>query len=113
MTEIIRLTDPATGVAVSIVPSIGNMAIEMNVRGRNLLWFPYESVEAFAAAPSLCGIPFLGPWANRIDGDAYWVNGRQYQLNPGIGNLRRDGNGLPIHGLLNHSPLWQVFDQSP
>src|SRR3954452_20174673 len=112
MTPIVRLSD-ASGVEVSIVPSVGNMAIEMKVRGRNILWFPYRNVDAFAAAPSLCGIPFLGPWANRIDGESYWVNGRQYHLNAALGNLRRDGNGLPIHGLLNYSPLWTVVDQGP
>ena len=88
------------------------MAYEMKVKGRNILWFPFESVEAFQAAPSLCGVPFLGPWANRINGNTYYVNGRRYRLNPDLGNLRRDGNGLPIHGLLNFSPLWRVVEQS-
>jgi aldose 1-epimerase len=110
--DIVRLHDPASDVEVSIVPAIGNMAYEMKVKGRNILWFPFESVEAFQAAPSLCGVPFLGPWANRIDGDEYFVNGRRYRLNPDLGNLRRDGNGLPIHGLLNFSPLWRVVEQS-
>ena len=29
-------------------------------------------------------------------------------LNPGLDNIRRDGDGKPIHGLLNFSPLWSV-----
>jgi aldose 1-epimerase len=109
--DIVRLHDPASEIEVSIVPAIGNMAYEMKVKGRNILWFPFDSLDAFRAAPSLCGVPFLGPWANRIDGDAYWVNGKRYLLNPDFGNLRRDGNGLPIHGLLNFSPLWKVVDR--
>lgn len=113
MIETIRLHDPAHEVEVSVAPSIGNMAYEMKVRGRNVLWFPFDSVEALRAAPSLCGVPFLGPWANRIDGDAYYANGRRYCLNPDLGNLRRDPNGLPIHGLLNFCPLWQVVDRGP
>ena len=112
MIDIVRLHDPASDVEVSILPAIGNMAYEMKVKGRNILWFPFESVEAFQAAPSLCGVPFLGPWANRINGNTYYVNGRRYRLNPDLGNLRRDGNGLPIHGLLNFSPLWRVVEQS-
>jgi aldose 1-epimerase len=56
----------------------------------------------------LCGIPFLAPWGNRIDGDAYWANGRHYRLNPELGNLRRDSHGKPIHGLLNFSPDWRL-----
>jgi aldose 1-epimerase len=111
--DIVRLHDPASGVEISIVPAIGNMAYEMKVKGRNILWFPFESLEAFRDAPSFCGIPFLGPWANRIDGDAYWINGNRYLLNPELGNVRRDGNGLPIHGLLSFSPLWRVVDRGP
>src|SRR5262249_4898164 len=61
----------------------------------------------------LCAVPFLAPWANRIYGDHYWAHGRKWLLNPDLGNLRRDGNGLPIHGLLNHSPLWKVIDSGP
>lgn len=113
MIESIRLQDPAAGVEVAIAPTLGNMAYEMKVRGRNILWFPYENLDAFAAAPALCGIPCLAPWANRLDADAYRANGKRYLLNPGLGNLRRDGNGLPIHGLLNFSPLWQVIGRAP
>lgn len=113
MIETIRLQDPAHEVEVSIAPSIGNMAVEMNVRGRNVLWFPFDSAEALAEAPSLCGVPFLGPWANRIDGESYYANGKRYHLNSDLGNLRRDANGLAIHGLLNFSPLWHVVDRGP
>ena len=60
------------------------------------------------AKPALAGVPFLWPWANRIDQDAYWVNGKKYLLNPELGNFRYDGNHKPIHGLLAFSPLWQV-----
>jgi len=52
--------------------------------------------------------PFPGAVANRMDGDAYWANGRRYQLNPELGNLRRDANQKPIHGLLNFSPDWRL-----
>ena len=37
---IVRLTDSARGVEVSIVPSIGNRAYEMKVHGKNILYFP-------------------------------------------------------------------------
>jgi aldose 1-epimerase len=61
------------------------------------------------ANPRLCGIPFLAPWANRIDGLAYWVNDRKYLLNQALGNLRLDSNQKPIHGLLLFSPDWVVI----
>lgn len=106
--EIVRLADAARRIEVAIAPSIGNMAYEMNVRGRNILWFPYEDLAAFVQRPALCGVPFLAPWANRIDGESYRANGRAYVLNSDLGNIRRDANQKPIHGLLNFSPLWEV-----
>jgi galactose mutarotase-like enzyme len=88
------------------------MAYRIEVRGRNILWFPYSSPAELRQKPVLCGVPFLAPWANRLDGDAYWAGGKRYVLNPGLGNLRRDPNGKPIHGLLNFSPLWTVVDSN-
>ena len=106
--EIVRLSDYTRRTEVSIAPAMGNMAYEMLAGGRNILWFPYQSPAELKRAPTLCGAPFLAPWANRIDGEAYWANGKRYTLNPALGNLRRDRNGLPIHGLLNFSPAWTL-----
>ena len=58
--------------------------------------------------PSQAGIPLLAPWANRLDADAYWANGKRYLLNPEAAEIRRDPNGLPIHGLLLFASAWQV-----
>jgi aldose 1-epimerase len=106
--EVFSLEDAAHAMEVRVVPTIGNMAYRIEVRGRNILWFPYASPAELREKPVLCGIPLLAPWANRIDGDSYWADGRRYTLNPGLDNIRRDGDGKPIHGLLNFSPLWSV-----
>jgi aldose 1-epimerase len=106
--EVFSLEDARHGIHARIAPSIGNMAYQIEVRGRNILWFPYSSPAELREKPVLCGVPFLAPWANRIDGEAYWAGGKRYVLNPGLDNLRRDPNGKPIHGLLNFSPLWTV-----
>ena len=108
--EIVRLTDAAHRVEVAIAPAIGNMAYEMTAGGKNILWFPYGSPAELAQTPILCGIPFLAPWANRIDGGSYRVNGKRYSLNPELKNLRRDTQGKPIHGLLNFSPFWALTE---
>jgi aldose 1-epimerase len=104
---IVSLADAARLTEVCIAPSVGNMAYEMNVAGKNALWFPYSGPAEFRENPAMCGIPFLAPWANRIDGDAYWANGRRYLLNPDLG-LHTDANGKPIHGLLRFSPAWTL-----
>ncbi len=104
--EVVQLSDAARKVEVSIAPSAGNIAYEMKVAGKNILYFPSRSLAEFAQRPSLAGVPFLAPWANRLDGDAYWANGKKYNLNLDLGNIRRDGNKKPIHGLLSFSKYW-------
>ena len=106
--DTVQLADAVSQTELGIVPGVGNMAYQWNVSGRNYLYFPYTSLAEFARAPRLCGVPFLGPWANRLDSDAYWANGKRYALNPALGNLRRDGNGLPIHGTLTADGGWEL-----
>jgi aldose 1-epimerase len=104
---IVRLSDAAHGVEVSVVPSIGNLAYEMKVHGHNILHFPYADVGEFAQRPAQCAIPLLAPWANRMTEQGFWANGKKYGFNLGLGNVR---GALPIHGLLGNSPLWRVTE---
>jgi aldose 1-epimerase len=104
---IVRLTDAAHGVEVSIATGIGNRAYEMKVHGKNILYFPYADAGEFQARPRLCGIPFLAPWADLLDEPAFWANGKRYAFNMELGNVR--GN-MPGHGLLINSSLWRVID---
>ena len=107
--EVVRLTDRARNTQVSIIPSIGNIAYEMSVGGANVFWWPYTSLADFKAKPGFAGNPFLGPWANRLDQDAFYANGRKYTLNPDLGNIRCDPSQHPIHGFLSYVP-WQAID---
>lgn len=106
--EVIRLRDVRHRTEVTIVPSIGNTAFEMKVSGKNVLWFPPTGLAGWKTTQTTSAIPLLSPWANRLDEEAFWANGRRYLLNPGLGNLRRDQAGLPIHGVLYFSDAWQV-----
>jgi aldose 1-epimerase len=106
--ETIRLIDGASKTEVSIVPSIGNNSYEMTVNGKNVFWTAFSGLAEFKAKPALCGVPLLWPWANRIDQDAYYANGKKFLLNPALQNFRRDSNGQPIHGLLTAWPAWEV-----
>jgi aldose 1-epimerase len=109
--EVVRLADAARGVEVSIVPSVGNRAYEMKVHGKNLLYFPAD-VGAFknGGGRGLNGIPFLGPWANRMAGGGFWANGKRYPFNADLGTVRLGQNGIAIHGMLTNSALWQVTE---
>jgi aldose 1-epimerase len=106
--EVIRLTDAAHGIEVSIAPAFGNNAYEMKVNGKDIVWSPYRTLKELSGKPIQIGNPFLAPWANRIDGDAYWANGKKYLLNSELKSLRYDLNRKPIHGLLVYAKDWQV-----
>ena len=108
--DVVRLEDATSGIVVSIVPGVGNMAFEMNVKGTNVLWWPFSSVEDFKARPAMSGIPFLGPWANRLDEQAFYANGVRYPFDMALGNVR---GAIPIHGFLTTNPHWQVSRPRP
>lgn len=105
---VVLLEDTTRQVVVSIAPSIGNIAYSMKVNGVEVLWSPYKSPGELKAKPALLGNPFLAPWANRIEGMSYWVNGKKYAINPAIGNVRQDQNKNPIHGLALFTSAWRV-----
>lgn len=108
--RVVHLGDAAHKTEVSIAIGLGNLAYEMKVNGKNALHFPYASLAEFKAKPALCGVPFLAPWANRLDQPAFYANGHKYTLNAELGNIRTDGNHLPIHGFLTFSTAWQVLE---
>jgi aldose 1-epimerase len=105
--DLVRLEDAKSQTVVSIVTSVGNETFEMKVRGTNVLYFPFASLDEFKNRPSLSGIPFLGPWANRLDEDAFYANGKKYTFNMELGNVR---GANPIHGFLSASDHWQVVE---
>jgi len=72
--EIVVLQDTKNQTTVSIVPSVGNIVFSMTVKGEDILRWPYGSVEEFKARPALSGIPFVGPWTNRFDEQAFYAN---------------------------------------
>ena len=106
--EVISLRDGVSRSVVSICPSAGNVVFEMRVGGENVLWFPFDTLDEFkAVGHGRAGIPFLGPWANRLDERAFYANGQRFAFDMSLGNVRGD---LPIHGLLMETDRWRVLD---
>jgi aldose 1-epimerase len=103
--DVVILADAARKTEVTILPSIGNMAYELKVNGKNVLYVPEGGLAKFKARPSLNGIPFLAPWGNRLDPASFFANGKKYIFNMGLGNVR--GN-IPSHGFLSTSNAWKV-----
>ena len=105
--DVVRLEDGTTQTVVSIVPSVGNIAFGLTVKGHNVLRWPYASVDEFKSKPALSGIPFMGPWANRLDEQAFYANGKRYAFDMDLGNVR---GAIPIHGFLTTNDQWQVVE---
>jgi aldose 1-epimerase len=84
------------------------MAYEMKVKGHNVLRFPFKSIDEFSAKPTgLHGIPLLAPWANRLDEQAFYANGKRYPFDMKLGNVN---GAIPIHGFMSRTDQWQVLD---
>jgi len=101
------LTDHTRDTAVSILPSLGNMAYEMKVRGQNVLRYPHTTIDEFRKQPNTIGIPFMGPWINRLDEQAFWANGKRYPFDMALGNVRGQ---IPIHGFITTTDQWKVVE---
>jgi aldose 1-epimerase len=100
--ETVTLTDRTTD---TVVPSVGNITTEMRLKGHNVLRYPHASLAGFAARPAATGIPFMGPWINRLDEPAVDANGRRHPFDLSLGNVRGE---VPIHGFLTGTNLWRV-----
>jgi len=90
--DLVQLEDTARQIVVAIAPSAGNLTREMTVKGHNIL------------GPQ--GIPFLAPWANRLDEQAFYANGKRYAFDMQLGNVR---GPRPIHGFLA-AAKWDVVE---
>jgi len=106
--QVVGLQDSARETTVSVMPAAGNVAVEMRIKGFNILRFPYESMEDFKGTrgPTV-GIPFVGPWSDLLDEQAFYANGRRYAFDMELGNVR--GN-RPGHGFLTSATEWRVVE---
>ena len=69
---------------------------------------PVASIDEFRAKPAgLPGIPLLAPWANRLDEQAFYANGKRYPFDMELGNVN---GAIPIHGFMTRTDQWQVVE---
>src|SRR5262249_3571906 len=80
------------------------------VKGKKVLQFPYDSVEAYKGGRGMSGIPFLAPWGNRLDEPAFYANGKKFPFNLELGNVRPGAGNHPIHGFLTNATQWEVVE---
>jgi aldose 1-epimerase len=104
--DIVQLRDTRTDTTVSVMTSVSN-AYEMVVKGQNILRMPFATVDDFRARPGLNGIPLLAPFANRLDEQAFYANGKKYNFDMELGNVR---GAIPIHGYLSGAMDWKLVE---
>ena len=76
-------------------------------RGEELLG-QRGGLNRYVESGSTMGIPFLHPWANRLGRGEFEIAGRAVNLDLPDLSLKRDGAGLPMHGLLTAARGWKV-----
>jgi aldose 1-epimerase len=96
----IAVHDEAGDLCATYVPEAGMLAASLVHRGEELLWTG-AGARAYARERTFMGIPFLHPWANRLD---------RAVDSPLV---MHDEHGLPIHGTLTASPWWRVMATEP
>jgi aldose 1-epimerase len=104
--DTIELVDTTAQMNVVVVPAIGG-AWKIQVKGQNLVRTS-ATLEAFKMNPGLNGMPLLAPFANRLDQTAFYANGKKYNFDVEIGNVR---GPIPGTGFVDRSqPVWQLIE---
>jgi aldose 1-epimerase len=89
------LSSPATGLEAAFAPGACMVGCSLRIGGQEFLGVR-GGLAKYAQTGSTMGIPLLYPWANRLD----------REIDSPL--VRRDPNGLPIHGLLGGSRAWEL-----
>lgn len=95
------------GIEATFVPEAGMVGCSLRHRGEQLLG-QRGGLRDYVEAGSTMGIPFLHPWANRLGASRFELAGRAVELDLSGLHVKRDGAGLPMHGLLTAAPGWRV-----
>ena len=102
--DIVQLHDNKTDATVSVLTGTSN-AYEFVVHGKNVISMNVPSTTALRNNPGLNGIPFLAPFAIRLDEMAFYANDKKYNFDPGLGNVR---SPIPTHGFFTGTHDWKL-----
>jgi aldose 1-epimerase len=103
--DVVELVDTAAQMHVSVVWTMSN-AWRIQVKGKDLVRTS-QSAADFEARPGFNGMPFLAPFANRLDETAFYANGHKYNFDLELGNVR---GPIPQTGYVNGSKAWQLVE---
>jgi aldose 1-epimerase len=103
--DLVELADVTAQMNVSVVWSMSN-AWRIQVKGHNLARTA-ATLADFMAKPGYNGMPLLAPFANRLDQTAFYANGRKYNFDLELGNVR---GPIPATGYVNGSKAWELVE---
>ena len=103
--DVIELADATAQMNVAVVWSMSN-AWRIQVKGKDLVR-PTATLADFQTRPGLSGMPLLAPFANRLDETAFYANGKKYNFDLELGNVR---GPIPSTGYVNGSKAWQLVE---
>jgi aldose 1-epimerase len=103
--DVVALADTTAKMNAEVVTSMGK-AWKIQVNGQNLVRTS-PSLDAFEANSGLNGMPLLAPFANRLDETAFYANGKKYNFDLELGNVR---GPIPGTGFVNGSKAWQLVE---
>lgn len=111
MVDCVVLQDPSSPLTATFVPTAGMIGTSLSDGDVELLG-QRRGLDAYVTDGKTMGIPILYPWANRLSGNGYEVDGAVVTLSPGRGGVRTDPNGSPMHGVLAAYSGWLVTAQT-
>jgi aldose 1-epimerase len=104
--DVVELADTTAQMNVSVVSSMSD-AWKIQVKGQNLVRTS-PTLEEFMARPGFNGMPILAPFANRLDETAFYANGKKYNFDLELGNIR---GPIPSTGFVNgNTKAWQLVE---
>lgn len=103
--DVVELADTSARMHASVVWSMCD-AWRIQVKGHDLVRTSATLAE-FQARPGFNGMPLLAPFANRLDETAFYANGRKYNFDLELGNVR---GPIPQTGYVNGSKAWVLVE---
>ena len=103
--DVVELADTTSGMNVSVVWAMSN-AWRVQVKGKDLVRAS-ATLADFESRPGLNGVPFLAPFANRLDETAFYANDKKYNFDLELGNVR---GPIPSTGFVNGSKVWELVE---
>jgi len=103
--DVVELADATAQMHVSVVWSMSN-AWRIQVKGKDLVRTS-ATLADFMERPGFNGMPLLAPFANRLDETAFYANGKKYNFDLELGNVR---GPIPGTGFVNGTKAWQLVE---